>query len=245
MAPRGVTKAAVPLLSRSAWRVGGFVVAGIAGLAVLWLGSPAVLNRMEFFRIRRIEISGARHHSPDAVVDALMLGRRSSVFDDLDGMRRRVARLPAVEQVDVSRRLPGTLVVSVVETEPIALARQRNGRLVPIDLRGRLLPYDPADAAPDLPIAGSADSLLARVLGVVRDADPAFFARLVTGTRVQNDILLEADGRRLWLNGTATSEDVRALTAVAADLARKQRRWEELDARFAGQVIVRGIGAGA
>jgi cell division septal protein FtsQ len=245
VAPRGVTKAAGSLLSRRVWRVGGIVVAGIAGLAVLWLGAPAVLNRMEFFRIRRIEISGARYHSPDAVVDALMLGRRSSVFDDLDGMRRRVARLPAMEEVNVSRRLPGTLVVSVVETEPIALARQRNGRLVPIDLRGRLLPYDPADAAPDLPIVGSADSLLARVLGVVRDADPAFFARLVTGTRVQDDILLEADGRRLWLNGTATSEDVRALTAVAADLARKQRQWDELDARFAGQVIVRGIGAGA
>jgi cell division protein FtsQ len=217
----------------------------VAGLGLLWIAAPAVLNRMEFFRIRRIEVSGARNHSPDAVVDALMLGRRSSVFDDLDGMRRRVARLPAVEQVEVGRRLPGTLLVSVVEREPIALARQRNGRLVPIDLKGRALPYDPAEAAPDLPIADGADSLLARVLGVVRDTDPAFYARLVTGTRVRDDILLEADGRRLWLNGTATTEDVRAVTAVAADLARKQRDWDELDGRFAGQVVVRGIKAGA
>ena len=67
------------------------------------------------------------------------------------------------------------------------------------------LPYDPAQAAPDVPIAASADSLLARVLGVVREVDPALFARLATGTRVRDDVLLEADGRRLWFTGTATA----------------------------------------
>jgi cell division protein FtsQ len=200
---------------------------------------------MEFFRIRRIEVSGARNHSPRTVVDALMLGRRSSVFDDLEAMERRVARLPAVESAQVGRRLPGTLLVTIIETEPVALAPQRNGALVPVDLRGRLLPYDPAVAAPDVPIVTTADSLVARVLGVVREADPALFARLTTGTRVRDDILLEAEGRRLWFTGTATVEDVRAVTAVAEDLARKRRGWQELDGRFAGQVIVRGIGAGA
>ena len=227
------------------WRAAGIGGGALAALALLWLGTPLVLNRMEFFRIRRIEVSGARNHSPQAVVDALMLGRRSSVFDDLEAMERRVARLPAVESAEVGRRLPGTLLVTVVETEPVALAPQRNGPLVAIDLRGRPLPYDPAQAAPDVPIATSADSLLAGVLGLVREVDPALFARLATGTRVRDDILLEADGRRFWFTGTATAEDVRAVTAVAEDLARKRRGWQELDGRFAGQVIVRGIGAGA
>jgi len=227
------------------WRVTGIGGAALAALALLWLSAPLVLNRMEFFRIRRIEVSGARNHSPQAVVDALMLGRRSSVFDDLDGMRRRVARLPAVESAEVGRRLPGTLLVRVVETEPVALTPQRGGALIPIDLRGRPLPYDPAQAAPDVPIAATADSLLAGVLGVVREVDPALFARLATGARVRDDVLLEADGRRLWFRGTATAEDVLAVTAVAEDLARKRRDWRELDGRFAGQIIVRGIGAGA
>ncbi|HET8622545.1 MAG TPA: FtsQ-type POTRA domain-containing protein [Gemmatimonadales bacterium] len=240
-----MSKPSTGRLPQPSWRTVGMAAAGAVVLAALWLAGPSVLNRMEFFRIRRIEVSGARNHSADAVVDALMLGRRSSVFDDLNGMRRRIARLPAMEEVEVRRRLPGTLVVSVVETEPIALARQRNGRLIPIDLRGLPLPYDPAQAAPDLPIAASADSLLARVLGVFRDADPALFARLVTGARVDDAILLEADGRRLWLSGTATVQDVRAVAAVAADLARRQRGWTELDGRFAGQVIVRGLAAGA
>jgi hypothetical protein len=232
-------------LFKPGWRAVGIGGGALGVLALLWLGTPRVLNRMEFFRIRRIEVSGARNHSPQAVVDALMLGRRSSVFDDLEAMERRVARLPAVENAEVGRRLPGTLLVTVVETEPVALAPQRNGPLVAIDLRGRPLPYDPAQAAPDVPIAASADSLLAGVLGLVREVDPALFARLATGTRVRDDILLEADGRRFWFTGTATAEDVRAVTAVAEDLARKRRGWQELDGRFAGQVIVRGIGAGA
>jgi POTRA domain, FtsQ-type len=245
MAPRGMKARLTGRLSKPGWRLVGLGAGAAGTLALLWVAAPMVLNRMEFFRIRRIEVSGAHNHSPQVVVDALMLGRRSSVFDDLEAMERRVARLPAVESAEVGRRLPGTLLVSVVETEPVALAPQRNGALAPIDLRGRLLPYDPAQAAPDVPIAASADSLLARVLGVVREADPALFARLATGTRVRDDILLEADGRRLWFTGTATAEDVRAVTAVAEDLARKRRGWQELDARFAGQVIVRGIGAGA
>ncbi len=243
MAARRLRERVAAWVSEPGWRRAAG--AALAAIALLWFVGPLVLNRMEFFRIRRIEVSGARHHSPRAVVDALMLGRRSSVFDDLEAMRRRVARLPALERADVGRRLPGTLLVTVVETEPVALTPERNGRLVSIDLHGRLLPYDPAEAAPDVPIAASADSLLAAVLGVVREADPALFARLATGTRVRDDIVLEADGRRLWFTGTATAEDVRAVTAVAEDLARRRRAWQELDGRFAGQVIVRGIGAGA
>jgi cell division septal protein FtsQ len=245
VAQRGVTRRGTGGRSLRGWKraaAGGGI---LALLLAFWYGAPLVLNKLEFFRIRRIEVSGARNYTPQAVVRALLLGRRSSVFDDLGAMERRVARLPAVERAQVGRRLPGTLLVSIVETEPVALAPQRNGALVPIDLRGRLLPYDPAQTAPDLPIALSGDSLLARVLGVVRETDPSLYARLATGTRVRDDILLEAEGRRLWFTAGATAEDVRAVAAVSEDLARRQRGWEELDARFAGQVIVRGIGAGA
>jgi cell division protein FtsQ len=227
------------------WRATAFAAGGAMALAILWFGAPRVLNRMEFFRIRRIEVSGATYHTPRGIVNALMLGRRSSVFDDLDAMQRRIARLPAIETADVGRRLPGTLVVNVMEIEPVALAPQANGTLVPIDIAGRPLPYDPAEAPADLPIAASSDSLLARVLGVVRDTDPSLFARLTTGARMRDDIILETEGRRLWFSADATADEVRAVVAVAEDLARRGRAWQELDGRFAGQVVVRGMGAGA
>jgi cell division protein FtsQ len=240
VAARGVSERFAP-----GWRTTGLAAGAAIGLAMLWFGAPRVLNRMEFFRIRRIEVSGATYHTPQGIVNALMLGRRSSVFDDLDAMQRRIARLPAIETADVGRRLPGTLVVNVMEVEPVALAPQASGTLVPIDLAGRPLPYDPAEAPADLPIAATADSLLARVLGVVRDTDPSLFARLTTGARMRDDIVLETEGRRLWFSGDATAGEVRAVVAVAEDLARRGRAWQELDGRFAGQVVVRGMGAGA
>jgi cell division protein FtsQ len=242
VASRGVTVVPEP---RLAWRRAAIATCATVLIAGLWYGAPAVLNKMEFFRIRRIEVSGATHHTPRAIVDALLLGRRSSVFDDLEAMERRIARLPAVETAEVGRRLPGTLVVSVLEREPVALAPERNGTLVPIDLAGRPLPYDPAQAAPDLPIVAAADSLVARVLNLVREVDPSLFARLTTGVRVRDDVVLETDDRRLWLTAGATAEDVRALVAVADDLTRRGRGWRELDARFAGQIVVRGMGTGA
>ncbi|HEU5170274.1 MAG TPA: FtsQ-type POTRA domain-containing protein [Gemmatimonadales bacterium] len=219
------------------WRL----LAGLGVVLALWFGAPLLLRRMDFFRVRRIEISGARYRAPAAVVDALGLARRASVFDDLGRLSARVRTLPGVERAEVGRRLPGTLLVTLEETEPVALTPRRGGGLAAIDQAGRLLPYDPAAAAPDLPIAASADPLLARVLGLVRDAEPALFARLASGTRVREDVVLEADGRRLWLAGTATAEDIRAVTAVAQDLSRQRRDWRELDGRFAGQVIVRGL----
>jgi len=225
-------------------RVRWILPAGAAAGVALWLAAPAVLRRIEFFRVRRIEVAGLRYGDPHAVTRALGLRRGASVFDDLRALQRRVHALPGVQEAEVGRRLPGTLTVRVEEAEPVALVPRGNGGLLAlVDPRGRVLPFDPARAAPDLPIAASADSVLARTLGTVRDSDPALFARLSSAWRVRDDVVLEVEGRRLWLTGNATAEDIRAVTAVAQDLNRRNRGFQELDGRFAGQVIVRGMGA--
>ncbi len=211
---------------------------------------------MDFFRVRRIEVVGVRYLSPKAVVAALRLSPKASLFDDLGRIQKRAAAVPGVERAEVGRRLPGTLTVEIDETEPVALAPRGGdpkggdpkgagpkggGGLVLVDQRGKLLPFDPITAAPDLPIA-AADSIVAHVLSVVRDHDPALFARLSAASRVRDDVLLEVEGRRVWLSGNTTPEDIRAVMAVAQDLVRQNRRFQELDGRFAGQVVVRGAG---
>lgn len=218
------------------------VLSGLAAALGVWFGGPAMLRRLDFFRVRRIEVSGVRYQSPKAVVAALQLPSRASVFDDLRAMQRRVAAVPGIERAEVGRRLPGTLTVEVDEAEPVALAPRRGGGLALVDERGKLLPFDPTIAAPDLPVATAADSALAQVLVLVRDHDPALFARLSAASRVRDDVLLEVEGRRVWLSTHATPEDIRAVMAVAQDLARQNRSFQELDGRFAGQVIVRGGG---
>lgn len=229
-------------MAASRLRLGWKVLGALALLEAVWWGGPQLLRQLDYFRVRRVEISGARYLAPKTVTAALALRREASVFDDLNAMERRLRALPGIVTAGVGRRLPGTLAVTVSETDPVALIPRRSA-LTPVDDRGRVLPYDPAQVAPDLPVATSADSGLTRVLATLRAVDPALFGRVASASRIQDDVVLDVDGRSFWFSANATAEDVRAVTAVAQDLARQQRAYRELDGRFVGQVIVRWAGA--
>ena len=166
----------------------------------------------------------------------------ASVFDDLVAAGDGCARCLGSSSAVVGRRLPGTLEIVLVEAVPVALA-PRSGGMALLDSSGKVLPFDPAASAPDLPVAATADRRVARVLASVQEHDPVLFARVRTAWRVQDDVLLDVDGRRLWFGPAVTAEDIRAVMAVAQDLARQGRKYQELDGRYAGQVIVRRAGA--
>ena len=218
------------------------VLGALLTVGLAWLGAPQVLHRLDFFRIRRVEIAGLQYLPPSKVIAALELGSEASVFNDLSAAGGRVRALPGVASAVVRRRLPGTLEIELVEAVPVALA-PRSGGMALLDSRGKVLPFDPAASAPDLPVAASADARVARVLASVQEHDPVLFARVRTAWLVRDDVLLEVDGRRFWFGPEVTAEDIRAVMAVAQDLARQGRKYHELDGRYAGQVIVRWAGA--
>jgi cell division septal protein FtsQ len=218
------------------------LLGAVLAVVLVWLGTPKILRRLDFFRIRRVEIAGLQYLPPAKVVAAMKLGSGASVFDDLAAAGRQVRALPGVASAVVRRRLPGTLEIILEEASPVALA-PGNGGMALLDSSGRILPFDPAASAPDLPIAARADARVARVLATVQEHDPVLFARVRTAWRIQDDVLLDVDGRRFWFGPTVTAEDIRAVMAVAQDLARQGRKYHELDGRYAGQVIVRWVGA--
>jgi cell division septal protein FtsQ len=214
------------------------VLAGVVTIGLAANAAPELLQRLDYFRVRRVEIAGLQYLAPARVIAALGLETDATVFDDLAAAGRGVAALPGVISAEVQRRLPGTLEIEVVEAVPVALA-PRSGGLALLDSSGTVLPFDPAVSAPDLPVAATADRRIARVLARVQEHDPLLFARVRTAWRVRDDVLLDVDGRRLWFGPAVTAEDIRAVMAVAQDLARQGRTYEELDGRYAGQVIVR------
>jgi cell division septal protein FtsQ len=217
------------------------LLGGLVAVGVMWYAGPRLLGRLEFFRIRRVEIAGLRYLPPAKVMAALELDSRSSVFDDLADAVRRLRAVPGIESAELRHRLPGTLEIVLEESVPVALAPRTSGMAL-LDSSGKVLPFDPAASAPDLPIAATPDRIVARVLASVLRNDPVLFARIRAAWRVQDDVLLDLDGRRLWLGPAATAEDIRAVMAVAQDLARQGRNYRELDGRFAGQVVVRRAG---
>lgn len=214
---------------------GALVIFGVVSLVAL---APVLLRRTAFFRVRRIDLVGARYVTGDQMAEALKLRTRASVFDDLDPLQKRALAIPGVRRAVVSRRWPGTLVVRIEEAEPVALT-PRKAALALMDAGGRVLPFDPTRAPADLPVA-VADPAVARLIARVKDAEPALFRRIVSVSRTRQDVVLTGGEWRILLRADAGRLQLRALSAVMDDLARKGRRWRELDARFSDRVFVRG-----
>jgi cell division septal protein FtsQ len=217
----------------------------LVGLA-LWFVAPSVLRRLAFFRVRQVELVGIRNLDPDAVLAALRLAPEASVFDDTHLLADRVRGLAGVAEARVARRLPAALKVIVREVEPVALVPGRrpggggNGALVAVDADGRALPFDPTRAGLDLPVVQAADSGVAQVLARIQVFDPVLFQDIDAARRYgRGDVLLELGPHRVLFARDAGPEVVQAVVLVARDLAAKARQYTELDARYAGQVVVR------
>jgi hypothetical protein len=61
-----------------------WLMAGVIAVVVLaagWVGVPWLLRRLDFFRVRQIELVGVRYLAPDAVIGSLALAPGASVFD--------------------------------------------------------------------------------------------------------------------------------------------------------------------
>jgi cell division protein FtsQ len=219
---------------KPAWAVLG----GGALLVAGWLVAPTLGRKLAYFDVRHVEVVGARHVPHGAIVESLKLPRSASVFDPLAPIAQRAKKVPGVRAAEVSRRLPGTLVVKVTEAIPVALANTKQG-LRMLDDRGRTLPFEPSRSAPDLPIVPVPDSIVAQLLGRMRTIDPDFFQQVDAAWRVRGDVVLRLDDYRVWLRGDATASALEAVRLVTRQLEKRGRPWAELDGRFADQVVVR------
>jgi cell division septal protein FtsQ len=200
--------------------------------------SPYALRHLDFFRVRRVEIAGLHYLEAAKIIAALKLSATASVFDDSRPLEQRVRALPGVVEAEIGRRVPGTLTIRIQEADPVALT-PRGERLALVDASGAVLPFDPVASAPDLPVLIGGGPPVASALARARDYDPGLFARIDAAWRVGPDIVFEVDGRWFWFGPELSAEDIRAVTAVERDLAQKGRKFQELDGRFTGQVIVR------
>jgi cell division protein FtsQ len=218
---------------------GWVILGGVAVIAAGVLVAPGQLRRLEFFRVKRVEVIGARYVSGDQVAATLGLPATASLVDDTDPLARKLVRMRGVREARVSRRWPGTLVVRLTEADPVGLARTDAG-LVLIDDRGRVLPFDPTRAPADLPLA-PADPVVAGLMARLREWEPGLFSEVEAAERAGGDVALRTGDRRLLLRGDATPETLRALVAVMGDLGRKGKRYQELDARYTDRVYVRGM----
>jgi cell division septal protein FtsQ len=225
-------------LRKPGWRLVGAVLLAAALYGLVIVVVPLVIRRMSFFRVRRVEVVGARSLEPERVVRALALSPTASIIDPVAPLERRALAVPGVQQAQVSRRLPGALVVTVVEQEAVALAATDHG-LALVDARGIVLPFDPTRAAPDLPVLRAPSAAAATILARVRDLEPDLYAATTAAWADAGDVVLVTTHGLVRTDPTLSGEAMHAVIWVTRDLENKNRTWTELDARFAGQIVVR------
>lgn len=253
--PNAAAASSFPVSGRTLRRAGNFILGGliaagiVTGIMVMQLPQMIGTSIGEGigamgFAVRNVEVRGRAQMDRDAVLSIAMDQKSQAMpLVDLEGTRQRLLGLGWVGDARVSRRLPDTLVVDIVERKPTAIW-QYQGRLALVDDSGALIaPVDLA-AMPDLPIVigaganrqvGQLDLLMAQV--------PAMKPMLAGATWVS--------GRRWDLR--FQSGEVLALPeghgpAVAAlkDFARRDSEYRLLgqgfvrfDMRVPGRIVVR------
>lgn len=225
-------------LRRPGWRIlGGLVILGFVVTAPRWGG--AALGRLDFFRVRHVEVRGTRYLPAAEVADRLRVDTMSSVWDDLAPLRARVIGHPQIASAEVTRRLPGSIVVTIVENLPVALVATRRG-MQPYDSEGRSLPIDPARIALDLPVLYTPDRQLLAALARIAAEHPALYERIDVVTRDGPEAMtLHLDSIRVRAKPGVSGNRLADIFPVESDLARRGANAAELDLRYRDQVIVR------
>ena len=233
------------MTSRVKLVIGGAIAVVVLGSAPFW--GPMILARMGFFRVRRVEVVGAHYLSPSDIIARMDVDTLTSVWDPTALLVSRVERHPGVAHASVHRKLPGTLVVEIVERVPVALVSTAGG-FRPYDDRGTALPIDPTRVTVDAPVLLERDVPLLKLLGAMRASMPAMYARVSTARRPdRGEIALDLKSP---VAGTAPTETVRGnddltlqrladVEPVEQDLVRKHLRASEIDLRYRDQVIAR------
>jgi cell division protein FtsQ len=221
----------------------------VAGAAA----APAALRKMAVFRVEQVEIVGARHLDAESAVAVSGLVAGANLFDDDGPWRAALLRHPLIRQVGIERRVPGTVVLHVAETQPVAFAR--TPELRPIDERGRLLPVDPAADGLDLPVllcatrAGADGSAtdeetlrVVRFLGIVARLDPGLLAWISEAGPHEDAIrivLRNATDAEVLVTAEPTAERLAELQYALADLAAPRFTTDEMHTRDAGTALAR------
>jgi cell division protein FtsQ len=252
---------------RSRWRIAAGIILILLIAPAAWLAQRSA-TKMEYFHVRSVRVEGTTYLDPALVIERLGIDTMRSVWEDTKPLADRVRSLPQVGDVVISRRLPGTLVVSIRENLPVALSPSPRG-LEPVDSAGVVLPIDPTRANLDLPIALQRDAPMLALLGAMRSQDPILFGRLSeigrdgrdgivmqleprerpAGALAPDSAATDSAGTRVQ-RGNSRGLRVRAMLGVSvarladifpveSDLLRRRANVAELDLRYRDQVIAR------
>lgn len=206
------------LRKATTWTITGAGVALVC-VAAAWIGVPGMIGTAiaegagrAGFRVEQIEITGLKNMDRMSVYAVALEDQQKATampLVDLEGIRQKLLRYGWIADAHVSRRLPDTLLVDIVERTPAAIW-QNQGELTLIDKDGVLLAPVDVNAMPDLPL----------VIGPGADREEPGYQQLLAAAPALKPRVRAATwvGNRRW-DLTFDSGEVLALPEEGADAA--------------------------
>ncbi|MBX3594297.1 cell division protein FtsQ/DivIB [Sphingomonas sp.] len=220
------------------WSITGIAIASALTVATIF-GVPGVIGSAVAegigragFRVEQVEVTGIKRADKMTVYNyTLDQQSRAMPLVDLEDVRAKLMTIGWVADARVSRRLPDTLVVHIVERKAAAVW-QHQGQLMLIDGEGVLLEPVSADAMPDLPL----------VIGDGAYAQQPAYQRLLDAAPALRPLVKAATwiGNRRWDLSFNTGERL-ALPEGETAAAKALTKFAEMDGadRLLGRGYIR------
>jgi cell division protein FtsQ len=151
-----------------------WIAASMAGLPTLAGKQLAAVASDAGFQVRRVDVRGVENLNELKVYEAALAQRDQPMPSvDVAALRDRLLELSWVKDARVSRQLPDTLVIDIVERQPHAVLRKQD-RLVLIDETGHELePISVGQARGKLMVSGPGAARQMKDLAALLEAAPA------------------------------------------------------------------------
>jgi cell division protein FtsQ len=195
----------------------------VAIVVVVLIGTYLTINS-PFLAIRHVEVRGNDHVSTAQVraASGVRTGR-PLLRTDLGPIATRIEQLPWVARAHVTRHLPNTIRIDVVEAQPVAYVRVK-GRNALIDRNGQIVAVAPTPPPGTVPITGISRvgalhrQLFPKGLGaVVQAIPPALRAHVRALAVAPGSLTLTLDDGAVRLcNATTPAAKFAAAAAVIA-----------------------------
>ena len=199
-----------------------WMVASFAGVPAMARDQMMHLAHQAGFELHNVNVRGTKHLNELKVYQIALADRdRAMPFLDLDAVRGRLLALSWVADARVSRQLPDTLVIDIVERKPAAVLAKPD-RMVLIDATGRELEVVSEDRAKGkLMLSGPGAGQKIAALSALLDAAPALRPQLKSAEWI---------GNRRW-NLTFKTGQLLALPEGKDESAKSLITFAQLDGR--------------
>jgi cell division protein FtsQ len=211
--------------------------------------------RASFFQVQKIVLKGNDLLSDETILAFAQIESRCNIFRiEMSGVRRRIGEEHFVRKVDVKRRLPSQVIISIEERKPVAVVEKMSGM---IDEDGVFLPLLTHERVSSLPVISGCDAEEGNY-GEPLHSEPmrwaVSFLKEIAALGPKAPLEISEIGLddvhhplmyvRNWrvpikIGKSGYRAQLISLPVVLADIERKGIEAEYIDIRYADQIIVK------